>query len=189
MARAVLTQGQKRVLAARRTLAARGLVEAVTWSFIGEAQARLFGGGAAALRLANPISSEMTDMRPSLLPGLIAAARANANRGFVDAALFEVGQIFAGDRPEDQSNAAAGVRVGTARLNGGGRHWDGAAKAVDVFDAKADALAVLAALGLRREGASRAQRARLVSSRPLGRAAAWPEDRARPFRRVASRRR
>jgi phenylalanyl-tRNA synthetase beta chain len=135
--RAVLTASQKRVLGARRTLAGRGLVEAVTWSFIGEAQARHFGGGKAPLRLANPISSEMTDMRPSLLPGLIAAARANSNRGFEDAALFEVGQIFAGENPEDQSNAASGVR-----------HWDGAAKAVDVFDAKADALSVLEALGL-----------------------------------------
>jgi phenylalanyl-tRNA synthetase beta chain len=143
-----LTPSQKRVLMSRRTLAARGLVEAVTWSFIGEEQARHFGGGQAALRLANPISSEMTDMRPSLLPGLVAAARANANRGLLDAALFEVGQIFAGERPEDQSNAASGVRIGTARLIGGGRHWDGAAKAVDVFDAKADALAVIAALGL-----------------------------------------
>ena len=146
--RAVLTASQKRVLTARRTLGVRGLVEAVTWSFISELQARHFGGGQASLRLANPISSEMTDMRPSLLPGLIAAARANANRGFQDAALFEVGQIFAGEKPEDQSNAASGVRTGTARLIGGGRHWDGAAKAAGVFDAKADALSVLEALGL-----------------------------------------
>ena len=149
--RAVLTASQKRTLLARRTLAARGLVEAVTWSFISEAQARHFGGGQASLRLANPISSEMTDMRSSLLPGLIAAARANANRGFEDAALFEVGQIFAGEKPEDQSNAAGGVRTGAARLTGGGRQWDGAAKAVDVFDAKADALSVLDALGLAAE--------------------------------------
>jgi phenylalanyl-tRNA synthetase beta chain len=148
VAKAVLTPSQKRVLAARRTLAARGLVEAVTWSFIGDAHARHFGGGAPELRLANPISSEMTDMRPSLLPGLLAAARANANRGFQDAALFEAGQIFRGERPEDQVNAAGGVRTGTARISGGGRHWDGAAKPADVFDAKADALAVLEALGL-----------------------------------------
>jgi phenylalanyl-tRNA synthetase beta chain len=146
--RAVLTASQKRVLTARRTLGARGFVEAVTWSFVGEAQARHFGGGQPALRLANPISSEMTDMRPSLLPGLIAAARANANRGFQDTALFEVGQIFAGVKPEDQSNAVSGVRTGAARLTGSGRHWDGAARAVDVFDAKADALSVLEALGL-----------------------------------------
>ncbi len=105
--RAVLTSGQKRVLGARRTLAARGLVEAVTWSFIGEAQARHFGGGQAALRLANPISSEMTDMRPSLLPGLIAAARANANRGFQDAALFEVGQISLARSPKNRRTPRA----------------------------------------------------------------------------------
>jgi phenylalanyl-tRNA synthetase beta chain len=148
VAKAVLTASQKRVLAARRTLAARGLVEAVTWSFISDAHARHFGGGAQELRLANPISSEMTDMRPSLLPGLLAAARGNAHRGFQDAALFETGQIFYGDTPEDQFNAAGGVRTGTARLGGSGRHWDGAAKAADVFDAKADALAVLEALGL-----------------------------------------
>lgn len=145
---AVLTNSQKRTLTARRVLAARGLVEALTWSFISEAQARHFGGGASELRLANPISSEMTDMRPSLLPGLIAAARTNANRGFQDAALFETGQIFRGAHLEDQINAAGGVRTGATRLIGGGRHWDGAAKAVDVFDAKADALSVVAALGL-----------------------------------------
>jgi phenylalanyl-tRNA synthetase beta chain len=148
VAKAVLTPSQKRILAARRTLAARGLVEAVTWSFISDAHARHFGGGAPALRLANPISSEMTDMRPSLLPGLLAAARANAHRGFQDAALFEAGQIFRGDAPEDQVNAAGGVRTGTSRLGGAGRSWDGAAKPADVFDAKADALAVLEALGI-----------------------------------------
>lgn len=148
IAKPVLTAVQKRVLTARRTLAARGLVEAVTWSFIPEAEARRFGGGSDGLRLANPISSEMTDMRPSLLPGLLSAARANANRGFQDAALFEIGQVFRGDKPEDQWNAAGGVRTGTARLAGSGRHWDGEAKPVDVFEAKADALAVLASLGL-----------------------------------------
>jgi phenylalanyl-tRNA synthetase beta chain len=144
----VLTPSQKRILAARRTLATRGLVEAVTWSFVSEAQARYFGGGSDELRLANPISSEMTHMRPSMLPGLLAAARANANRGFQDAALFETGQIFRGEKPDDQTNVAGGVRTGTAGLTGGGRHWDGVAKPVDVFDAKADALSVLVALGL-----------------------------------------
>ncbi|MGO8954338.1 MAG: phenylalanine--tRNA ligase subunit beta [Rhodomicrobium sp.] len=147
VAKAVLTASQKRVLTARRALAARGFVEAITWSFITEAHARHFGGGAAGLRLANPISNEMTDMRPGLLPGLLAAARANANRGFQDVALFEVGQVFRGEAPEDQSNVAGGVRAGTDRFGGGGRHWDGAAKPAGVFDAKADALAVLTALG------------------------------------------
>ena len=161
VAKAVLTASQKRVLTARRVLAARGLVEAVTWSFVSEAQARHFGGGAGALRLANPISSEMTDMRPSLLPGLLSAARGNANRGFQDAALFEIGQVFRGEKPEDQWNAASGVRTGTARLIGGGRHWDGPAKPADVFEAKADALAVLAGLGL---DTSKVQTARAAPS-------------------------
>lgn len=144
----VMTEGQKRTARARRVLAGRGLVEAVTWSFIPRPDAEHFGGGQPELELANPISSEMSVMRPSLLPGLIAAARQNANRGFNDIALCEVGQIYRGDKPEDQLMAASGLRGGTAKLTGGGRHWDGAAKPVDLYDAKADALSALAALGL-----------------------------------------
>lgn len=144
----VLTEGQKRVARTRRVLAGRGLVEALTWSFIPKKDAELFGGGQAEVELANPISTEMAVMRPSLLPGLIASARQNTNRGFNDLALFEVGQTFRGDRPEDQVTAAAALRIGTAKVTGAGRRWDGAAKPVDLFDAKADALAVLAALGL-----------------------------------------
>jgi phenylalanyl-tRNA synthetase beta chain len=145
--KAVMTEGQKRVARARRLLAGRGLVEAVTWSFIPRAEAEAFGGGQQELDLANPISTEMSSMRPSLLPGLITAARQNGNRGFDDVALFEVGQIYRGDRPEDQITAASGIRTGTAKLTGGGRRWDGAAKPVDVFDVKADALGVLTMLG------------------------------------------
>jgi phenylalanyl-tRNA synthetase beta chain len=145
--RPVMTEGQKRTARARRLLAGRGLVEAVTWSFIPRPDAELFGGGQAELDLANPISSEMSSMRPSLLPGLIAAARLNGNRGFDDVALFEVGQIYRGDQPEDQINTASGLRTGTSRTSGSGRRWDGAAKSVDVFDVKADAIAVLAMLG------------------------------------------
>lgn len=85
-------------------------------------------------------------MRPTLLAGLIAAAQANANRGVSDVALFEVGPVFKGDRPQDQFTAAGGVRRGFASSEGLGRHWSGSARA-DVFDAKADALAVLAAAG------------------------------------------
>lgn len=147
IARPVLTERQKRARAARRMLAGRGLVEAVTWSFITRAEATAFGGGSDALELANPISSEMSSMRPSLLPGVLAAVQRNRNRGFADAAVFELGQAYRGDAPEDQYLAACGVRAGTAKLVGSGRHWDGAASEVDVFDAKADVLAVLAAAG------------------------------------------
>jgi phenylalanyl-tRNA synthetase beta chain len=142
----VLRPIQLRTRRAKRALAARGMVEAVTWSFISRPQAELFGGGNAELSLANPIASDLSDMRPSLLPGLIAAAQANSDRGFADVALFEVGQVFKGDKPEDQFTAAAGVRHGFSSSAGLGRNWSGSA-AASVFDAKADAFAVLSAAG------------------------------------------
>jgi phenylalanyl-tRNA synthetase beta chain len=148
VAKPILTLIQKRTRLARRSLAVRGLVEAVTWSFIARSEAELFGGGDARLALANPIAAELSDMRPSLLPGLLKAAQRNADRGLGDVALFEVGQTFASDQPEGQSIKAAAVRRGTARAEGVGRHWDGGAQTVDAFDAKADVLALLAALGI-----------------------------------------
>ena len=139
----VLNPLQKRMLAARRMLAAMGFNEAVTWSFIPEAHAKLFGGGQAELKLANPISSELSDMRPSLLPNLIAAAGRNMKRGFADLSLSETGHAYAGDRLEDETLRAAGVRRGQAIS----RNWQGGARLVDAYDAKADALAVLEAAG------------------------------------------
>ncbi|HTJ58093.1 MAG TPA: phenylalanine--tRNA ligase subunit beta [Devosiaceae bacterium] len=144
----VLTTMQNRRRLVRRALAARGLDEAVTWSFISEAEASRFGGGGDELKLANPIAAEMTDMRPSLLPGLLAAARRNANRGLADLGLFEVGQVFLSDAPEGQHTYASVIRTGTAGPAGAGRHWREKAKKVDVFDAKADLGAALDALGL-----------------------------------------
>ena len=144
----MLTTIQNRRRIARRTLAARGFHEAVTWSFISEKEATLFGGGADELKLENPIVSDLTDMRPSLLPGLLAAVGRNANRGFADVALFEVGQIFKNDNVDGQLNYATGVRAGTAKFAQVGRDWQGKANKVDVFDAKADALAALDALGM-----------------------------------------
>jgi phenylalanyl-tRNA synthetase beta chain len=143
----MLTNIQNRRRIARRALAARGLDEAVTWSFISHDEATRFGGGQESLQLANAIASDMTDMRPSLLPGLLAAARRNANRGTSDLALFEVGQVFLSDAPEGQHTYASGIRTGTERLGGSGRHWSGKAQSVGVFDAKADLGAVLDALG------------------------------------------
>ena len=143
----VLTPLQVRTRRAKRSLAARGLTEAVTWSFVAQDQARLFGGGQPELALANPIAADLSDMRPSLIPGLVAAAQKNADRGFPDVALFEVGQVFRGDRPEDQVTAATGIRRGLAKPDGIGRHWSSKAAEVDAFDAKTDALAVLAAAG------------------------------------------
>ncbi len=140
---AAWTPEQKRRVTARRSLAARGMVEAVTLSFVAAATADLFGGALEATRLTNPISSDLDAMRPSLLPNLIAAAGRNADRGIADAALFEVGPQFAGDKPEDEAIIAAGIRSGRR----GPRNWTQPARAVDVFDAKADAVAALAAAG------------------------------------------
>jgi phenylalanyl-tRNA synthetase beta chain len=143
----VLTTIQTRTRKAKRALAQRGLVEAVTWSFVSNPKAALFGGGSPALALANPIAADLSDMRPSLIPGLVAAAQKNADRGFPDVALFEVGQVFRGDQPQDQFTAASGVRRALAKASGIGRHWSDGARTVDAFDAKADALAVLAGAG------------------------------------------
>jgi phenylalanyl-tRNA synthetase beta chain len=139
----MLTTLQNRRRIVKRALAARGLDEAVTWSFISAADAARFGGGSPELQLANAIASDMTDMRPSLLPGLIAAARRNANRGYPDLALFEVGQVFLSDRPEGQHTYASGIRTGSTD-----RHWLERPRKLGVFDAKADLAAALDALGV-----------------------------------------
>jgi phenylalanyl-tRNA synthetase beta chain len=144
VAKPAVTLAQRRVRLARRALAAAGINEAVTYSFVARAHAALFGGGQAELVLSNPISADMDCMRPSVLPALLAAAQRNADRGQADAALFEVGPQYAGDRPEDQSLVAAAVRRGQS----GPRHWAVKPRPVDLFDARADALAVLAACGV-----------------------------------------
>jgi phenylalanyl-tRNA synthetase beta chain len=146
VARPVLTLLQKRTRLAKRTLATLALREAVTWSFVSRTAAALFGGGSPSLALANPIAADLSDMRPSLVPGLIAAAERNARRALSDVALFEVGQIFLGPGENDQRVAAAAVRRGRAKADGDGRHWSGGGL-VDVFDAKRDAMTLMSALG------------------------------------------
>jgi phenylalanyl-tRNA synthetase beta chain len=138
-----LTPGQRRIAHLRRALAARGLVEAVTFSFIPKGQAELFGGAPPELHLVNPISADLDVMRPSVLPNLLDAARRNADRGIADAALFEVGPQYRDDTPEGQATVAAGVRVGRT----GPKHWADPGAPVDAFTTKADALAALAAAG------------------------------------------
>jgi phenylalanyl-tRNA synthetase beta chain len=141
--RPILTPLQVRERAARRTIAALGYNECVTYSFIDEAAAKLFGGGADAVRVDNPISSEMTHLRPDLLPGLLRAAARNQARGFMDLALAEIGPAFHGGEPGEQHLQAAGLLVGAAAA----RDPHGSRRPVDVFDVKADVEAVLAALG------------------------------------------
>ena len=141
--KAILTPMQVREKTARRTIAALGYNECVTYSFIDEGSASLFGGGENATRVENPISSEMTHLRPDLLPGLLQAAARNQARGFADLALFEVGPAFTGGEPGDQHIQAAGLLVGQSAPRD---PW-GSRRPVDLFDAKADADAVLAAIG------------------------------------------
>ncbi|HYI49496.1 MAG TPA: phenylalanine--tRNA ligase subunit beta [Allosphingosinicella sp.] len=138
VARPTATADQLIERRARRAAAARGLNEAVTWSFVSQAEADAFGG--SAWILANPISEEMKAMRPSLLPGLLAAAARNAARGAGSIALFEIGRRYLeeAERPT----------LGLVLAGGDGpRHWRGGAGAVDAYDAKAEALAILAAAG------------------------------------------
>ncbi len=139
----VLTPIQKRENMARRTMAALGYNECVTYSFIDQASAALFSGGDDATMLENPISSEMSHMRPDLLPGLLQAAARNQARGFMDLALFEVGPAFDGGEPEESHLQVAGLLVGGSAPRD---PW-GSRRPVDLYDAKADAEAVLAAIG------------------------------------------
>jgi phenylalanyl-tRNA synthetase beta chain len=139
-----LTATQRRAVQVRRTLAERGLVEAVTFSFLPRAQAELFGGGNEALTLANPISADLDVMRPSLLPNLLTAAQRNADRGFANGALFEIGPFYKDDTPEGQIATATALRSGST----GTRRWDDPGRPVDALLAKADALAALGAAGV-----------------------------------------
>ena len=139
----ILTPLQNREKAARRTIAALGYNECVTYSFIDKAAAEAFGGGADAVKVDNPISSEMSHLRPDLLPGLLRAASRNQARGFMDLALFEVGPVFSGGEPGEQATVATGILIGASAA----RDPFGSRRPVDLFDAKADVEAVLAAVG------------------------------------------
>ncbi len=138
-----VTLGQRRAQQAKRILASRGLLEAVTYSFTSSAAASFFGGVKPELMLANPISADLDVMRPSILPNLVMAAARNAARGLGDLGLFEVGPHYADATPEGQALVAAGLRVGQT----GPRHWRDKPRPVDAFDVKADAMALLTILG------------------------------------------
>lgn len=143
IARPAIEPRRRRIELVRRTLAARGLTEAVTYSFISAAAAARFGGGQPALRLVNPISADLDQMRPSVLPGLLDAARRNADRGLAEIALFELGPLYRDDTPEGQANVAGGLRAGRR----GARDWRTKPDEPDLYGAKEDALAALAAAG------------------------------------------
>jgi phenylalanyl-tRNA synthetase beta chain len=143
VAKPVLTSAQRRSRTVRRTLAARGFNECVSFSFIAREQARLFGGGDDARELSNPIASDLDALRPSPLPSLLAAASRNVARGFPDLHLFEIGPAFQSGMPEAQTTNAAGIITGA-----GMRDWTKSGHAANLFDAKAAMIAALeAAMG------------------------------------------
>jgi len=133
----------RRAEKAKRALAARGMMECVTWSFMSSKIAASFAPVRDELRLINPISSDLDVMRITILGNLIQAAARNAARGFGDVALFEVGPAYQDQTPQGQILTASAVRAGATP-----RHWARARRNVDVYDAKADALAALAACGI-----------------------------------------
>ena len=143
------TVGISRARMARTALAARGMSECVTYSFMPQGLAEKFGandnGNKDSLTLNNPISEELDQMRPSILPNLITAALKNADHGISNTAIFEVGPDFQSSKVDGERSVAAGIRYGAA----GNRHWSGAkaSKSVDAFSAKADAIAALEAAG------------------------------------------
>ncbi|MBE9607490.1 phenylalanine--tRNA ligase subunit beta [Acetobacteraceae bacterium H6797] len=139
---ASLTPKQSRTTLARRTLAARGMLDCVSFGFLERKTAALFGATPDALRLENPIAADLDQMRPTPLASLGLAAAANAARGWPDVALFEIGGAYADITPTGQAIVAAGIRIGATP-----RHWAAPARPVDALDAKGDAVAVLTALG------------------------------------------
>ena len=137
----VLSAAQRRAVTLKHELASRGMYETVTWSFTDSNLAKDFRKGGEPILLMNPIAADLDEMRPSILPNLLLAVKNNTARGYGNVALFEVGPEFFGRKPGEQNQVAAGVRCGmTAKKN-----WNGSARMYDVFDAKADALAAIAA--------------------------------------------
>lgn len=155
VAKSAETPRLSRMRKVRGALASHGLQECITWSFMSSDMAERFGSNdrqnANALRLTNPISADLDQMRPSILPNLVQAAQRNTDRGHPNAALFEIGPIFYGTDLKEQPMVATGIRAGST----GERHWSGpqAHRSVDAYDAKADALQTLAACGLAAQGA------------------------------------
>lgn len=137
----ILSQKQHNALIVKHELALRGMYETVTWSFADSDFAQYFRKGHEAILVQNPIVKELNEMRPSILPNLLLAVKNNMARGYSDLALFEVGPEFYGRNPKEQITAASGVRAGQTSK----KDWLHASRDYDVFDAKADALAVIAA--------------------------------------------
>ena len=144
IAKPAFNSKHRQVSVASKTLATRGYSEVITFSFLNEVLAKQFNGGIKELVLVNPISSELTHMRPSILPTLLVAAQRNLNAGIDKLSFFEVGPIFKGDKPEEQISTISGLRLGNKSI----RDWKSEPKEFDFYDIKMDVLKTLEVIGL-----------------------------------------
>lgn len=137
----ILSAEQHNIMLVKHELASRGMYETVTWSFADSDIAQYFRNGREAIMVQNPIVKELDEMRPSILPNLLTAVKNNIARGYPNVAIFEVAPVFIGRNPGEQHTDAVGVRAGSTSK----KDWTGSTREYDVFDAKADAIAAIAA--------------------------------------------
>lgn len=146
----ILTKKQKQIKMIKRSIASKGLMETISYSFINNKESINFGGGSSSLKIVNPISDELSEMRPTPLASLVSIADENFKKGYTDIGIFEVGPGFLGVEQDEQIIIASGLRIGTHRSEGSGKDWQGFQK-VSVFDAKEDVISVLELLNLNLE--------------------------------------
>ena len=146
----ILTKKQKQIKMIKRSIASKGLMETISYSFINNKESLNFGGGSSSLKIVNPISDELSEMRPTPLASLVSIADENFKKGYTDIGIFEVGPGFLGVEQDEQITIASGLRIGTHRSESSGKDWQGFQK-VSVFDAKEDVISVLELLNLNLE--------------------------------------
>lgn len=146
-AKPILTKKQKQIKMIKRSIASRGLMEIISYSFVNNKESLDFGGGNSNLKIVNPISDELSEMRPTPLASLVSIGNENFKKGYTDIGVFEVGPGFLGVEKDEQITIASGLRIGTHRSEGSGKNWQGFEK-VNVFDAKEDVISVLELLNL-----------------------------------------
>ncbi len=144
IAKPAMSVKHRQAFFASRTLASRGYNEVITFSFLNKAMTDQFNGGRSSLNLINPISSELTDMRPSIIPNLLLAVQKNVNIGAQDFSFFEIGPIFKGDSPDEQISTITGIRYGD-RIK---KDWQKEAIKFDFYDIKLDVIKVLDTIGV-----------------------------------------
>ena len=145
-----LTYKQKLFHFSQRSVASKGFVEAITWSFTDSKVDSLFSELKKEIKLSNPISSDLDVLRSSLYSNLMIGAKKNINRNFEDLMLYEIGPVFAGKEPGNQSTMIGAVKMGKYSR----KNWIEKERNFDVFDIKNDALRTLNEIGIDRSKVS-----------------------------------